>query len=153
VVVCAEPAVWVLGEQVEQASDGMVRRRALLAFLAAATGAAVALAVARAGAGFALGWLLVPGYLLALALMRFCPDEFTGMAFDSGGVASGPLTTAFVLPLTLGVAEGCGRHDDAFGVIALVAMMPLIAIQAMGIAMERKRRRAAEGKHTGGDAT
>lgn len=150
VVVCAEPAVWVLGEQVEQASGGMVRRRALLAFLAAATGVAVSLAVVRASEGFALPWLLVPGYLLALGLMRFSPETFTGMAFDSGGVASGPLTTAFVLPLTLGVAEGCGRHDDAFGVIALVAMMPLVAIQAMGIAMEAKRRRADAGQTIGG---
>ena len=143
VVVCAEPAVWVLGDQVEQASGGMVRRKALLAFLAAATALAVALAVVRSACGFALAWILVPGYALALAMMAFCPNIFTGIAFDSGGVASGPLTTTFVLSFTLGVAQGCGRGGDAFGVVALVAMMPLVAIQAMGIAIEARRRRAA----------
>ena len=143
VVVCAEPAVWVLGDQVEQASGGMVRRKALLAFLAGATALAVALAVARSACGFALAWILVPGYALALAMMAFCPNIFTGIAFDSGGVASGPLTTTFVLSFTLGVAQGCGRGGDAFGVVALVAMMPLVAIQAMGIAIEARRRRAA----------
>lgn len=143
VVVCAEPAVWVLGDQVEQASGGMVRRKTLLVFLAAATALAVALAVVRSACGFALPWILVPGYVLALAMMPFCPNVFTGIAFDSGGVASGPLTTTFVLSFTLGVAEGCGRGGDAFGVVALVAMMPLVAIQAMGIAIKRARRRAA----------
>ena len=143
VVVCAEPAVWVLGDQVEQASGGMVRRKALFAFLAGATALAVALAVVRSACGFALAWILVPGYALALAMMAFCPNIFTGIAFDSGGVASGPLTTTFVLSFTLGVAQGCGRGGDAFGVVALVAMMPLVAIQAMGIAIEARRRSAA----------
>lgn len=146
VVVCAEPAVWVLGDQVEQASGGMVRRKTLLVFLASATALAVALAVVRSACGFALPWMLVPGYALALAMMAFCPNVFTGIAFDSGGVASGPLTTTFVLSFTLGVAEGCGRGGDAFGVVALVAMMPLVAIQAMGIAIERARRRALSGE-------
>lgn len=146
VVVCAEPAVWILGEQVEHVSGGMIGRKALLAFLAAATAMAVAAACLRSAFGFPLWLLLVPGYLLAIAMMPFTPGIFTGMAFDSGGVASGPLTTAFVLPFTVGVAEGCGRAGDTFGVIALVAMMPLVAIQAMGIAMEARRRGASGGK-------
>ncbi len=146
VVVCAEPAVWILGEQVERVSGGMIGRKALLVFLAAATAIAVAAACLRSAFGFPLWCLLVPGYLLALAMMPFTPGIFTGMAFDSGGVASGPLTTAFVLPFTVGVAEGCGRTGDTFGVIALVAMMPLVAIQAMGIAMEARRRGASGGK-------
>ena len=150
-VVCAEPAVWVLGDQVERVSGGMVRRRALLVFLAAATAIAVALAVVRAAAGFSLAWLLVPGYLLALGMMPFCSGMFTGMAFDSGGVASGPLTTTLVLSFTLGVGEGCGRGGDAFGVIALVAMMPLIAIQAMGLVIEARRRRGKNGERGTGN--
>ncbi|MBR0057100.1 MAG: DUF1538 family protein, partial [Kiritimatiellae bacterium] len=140
-VVCAEPAVWILGEQVERVSGGVVGRRALLVFLAAATGAAVAIAGLRAAYGFSLWMVLVPGYALAIGLMPFTPGLFTGMAFDSGGVASGPLTAAFILPFTLGLAEGSGGAGDAFGVIALVAMMPLLAIQAMGLAIEARRRR------------
>ena len=142
IVVCAEPAVWVLGEQVEQASGGNIRRRALLVFLSAGTALAVGLATWRAVAGFPVAWALVPGYAAAMALMVRSPALFTGIAFDSGGVASGPLTSTFVLSFTLGAAAAGRGGNDSFGVIALVAMMPLAAIQLMGILVERRKRRA-----------
>ena len=142
IVVCAEPAVWVLSEQVEKITDGAIRRRALLVFLSAATAAAVCLAMWRAVAGFPLRFLLLPGYALALLLMAGSPSLFTAIAFDSGGVASGPLTTTFVLAFAIGAASGGGGGADPFGVVALVAMMPLLALQLLGILYERGRRRA-----------
>jgi len=141
VIVCAEPAVWVLSEQVEQVTGGTIRRRALLVFLAAGTALAIGLATLRAVFGFPIAWLLVPGYVLAMALMYFAPPLFAGIAFDSGGVASGPLTSTFILSFTLGAASGGAGGADSFGVIALVAMMPLIAIQLMGIVYDRQKRR------------
>ena len=129
IIVCAEPAVWCLSEQVEQVSGGTIRRKVLLIFLSVGTSIAIGLALWRAVAGFDIKWFLIPGYALAMLLMIFCPDMFTGIAFDSGGVASGPLTSTFVLSFTIGAAGG----GVGFGVIALVAMMPLIAIQIMGI--------------------
>ena len=141
IIVCAEPAVWVLSEQVEQVTNGMIRRKALLVFFSVGTGLAIGLAMWRAVAGFPLAWLLLPGYALAMGLMAVAPPMFTGIAFDSGGVASGPLTSTFVLSFTIGAASCGGSGNDSFGVIALVAMMPLIAIQLMGILYERQRRR------------
>ena len=141
VIVCAEPAVWVLSEQVEQVTGGTISRRALLVFLAAGTALAIGLATLRAVFGFPIAWILVPGYVLAMALMYFAPPLFAGIAFDSGGVASGPLTSTFVLSFTLGAASGGAGGADSFGVIALVAMMPLIAIQLMGIVYDRRKRR------------
>ena len=144
IVVCAEPAVWVLSEQVENLTGGAIKRRALLVFLSAATAAAIGLATWRAVAGFPLWRLLVPGYAAAFLLMAKSPPLFTAIAFDSGGVASGPLTSTFVLSFALGAASRGtgGSGGDAFGVIALVAMMPLVALQAMGILYERGRRKA-----------
>ena len=141
IIVCAEPAVWVLSEQVEEVSGGAIRRRTLLVFLSLGTALAIGLAMWRAVAGFPLAWLLVPGYLAAMALMAFTPPLFCGIAFDSGGVASGPLTSTFILSFTLGAASGGAGGKDTFGVIALVAMMPLLAIQTMGILYARARKR------------
>ena len=142
VVVCAEPAVWSLSEQVEHVSGGTIKRKMLLTFLSTGTAIAIGLAMLRAVTGFDLKWILIPGYALAMILMPFCPDLFTGIAFDSGGVASGPLTSTFVLSFTIGAAGGAGggagAGNDSFGVIALVAMMPLIAIQIMGIVYKLK---------------
>lgn len=143
-VVCAEPAVWALGDQVERVSGGMIRRKALLVFLASATALATALAALRAFFGFSLAWLLVPGYAGALAMMPFIRGNYTGMAFDSGGVASGPLTTTLILSFIAGIAQGSGNASDEFGVIALVAMMPLLAIQAMGMVIESRRAKVRD---------
>ena len=143
IIVCAEPAVWVLSEQVEQVSGGTIRRRVLLIFLSVGTAVAIGLSMWRAVAGFDLRYILLPGYLISMLLMIFCPVLFSGIAFDSGGVASGPLTSTFVLSFTLGAAASGKGGNDSFGVIALVAMMPLLAIQIMGIIFRMKQIKAA----------
>lgn len=138
IIVCAEPAVWVLSEQVESVSGGTIKRKVLLIFLSTGTAIAIGLAMLRAVFGFDLKYILIPGYALALFLMIFSPSTFTGIAFDSGGVASGPLTSTFVLSFTIGASSSGSNGSDSFGVIALVAMMPLIAIQLMGIIFNKK---------------
>ena len=143
IIVCAEPAVWVLSEQVEHVSGGTIKRKVLLIFLSVGTAIAIGLSMWRAVAGFNLKYILIPGYAIAMLLMIFCPSLFSGIAFDSGGVASGPLTSTFVLSFTLGAAASGKGGNDSFGVIALVAMMPLLAIQIMGIIFKMKQRKAA----------
>ena len=133
IIVCAEPAVWILSEQVEQVSGGTIKRKVLLIFLSVGTAIAIGLAMWRAVSGFNLKYILIPGYIISMILMIFSPSLFSGIAFDSGGVASGPLTSTFVLSFTLGIGS------DSFGVIALVAMMPLLAIQLMGIIYKIKQ--------------
>lgn len=145
VVVCAEPAVWVLTEQVESVSGGTIKRKMLLTFLSGGAAIAIGLAMWRAVSGFSLRYILIPGFAIALLLMIFCPSLFTGIAFDSGGVASGPITSTFVLSFTLG-ASSFGGGNDAFGVIALVAMTPLIAIQLLGIIYNRKKTKSEKSK-------
>ncbi len=152
IIVCAEPAVWCLSEQVEQVSGGTIKRRVLLTFLSVGTALAIGLAMWRAVAGFDIKLLLIPGYAVAMLLMLFCPDMFTGIAFDSGGVASGPLTSTFVLSFTIGAAGGGSGAGDSFGVIALVAMMPLIAIQIMGIIFKLKTSRQTAAANGGENA-
>lgn len=141
VVVCAEPAVWVLTEQVEDLSGGTIKRKLMLTFLSAGAAAAIGLTMWRAMSGFSLMKILVPGYSVALVLMLFCPKLFTAIAFDSGGVASGPITSTFVLSFTIGASKAIGASSDVFGVISLVAMTPLIAIQILGIIFAAKNRR------------
>lgn len=100
----------------------------------------VGLAMLRVLTGISIQWFVIPGYLIALVLSRFVPDIFIGIAFDSGGVASGPMTSTFLLPLSIGVCEALGGNlmTDAFGVVALVALTPLIAIQLMGLVYKLK---------------
>ena len=138
VVVCAEPAVWVLTDQVESITGGTIKRRILLLFLSTGAALAIALALWRGVQGFSLRWILIPGYAIALILMIFSPKLFTAIAFDSGGVASGPITSTFVLSFTLGAASCSGNGNDVFGVISLVAMTPLIVIQILGIIYKNK---------------
>jgi hypothetical protein len=142
IIVCAEPAVWVLSEQVESVSGGTIKRKVLLVFLSVGTAVAIALAMLRAISGFNLKYILIPGYILSMILMIFSPSLFSGIAFDSGGVASGPLTSTFVLSFTLGAAASGKGGNDSFGVIALVAMMPLLAIQIMGIIFKIKQNKS-----------
>ena len=149
VVVCAEPAVWVLNEQVEELSGGHIPRRIMLAALSISIALAVVLGMIRVLSGISIWYLLLPGYILALALTFFCPKLFTAIAFDSGGVASGPMATTFVLSLTLGASIAVGGNPvmDAFGMIAMIAMAPLITIQILGIIfsiLERRQRKAAK---------
>jgi len=144
VVVCAEPAVWVLTEQVESISGGTIRRKVMLAALSVGVALSIGLSMLRVLFSFSLWYILVPGYTIALVLTFFCPPLFTAIAFDSGGVASGPMTSTFILSFTLGASLACGGNPvtDAFGVIALVAMTPLIAIQFLGIVFRLKQRRS-----------
>ncbi len=135
VVVCAEPAVWVLTEQVEEISGGSIRRSIMLVALSVSIAAAVGLGMTRVITGISIWYIIVPGYALALAMTKICPPLFTAIAFDSGGVASGPMSTTFVLALTLGgaVARGGNPVTDAFGMVAMIAMAPLITIQILGM--------------------
>ena len=143
--VSAEPAVQVLCEQVYDTTAGAIPKRALRLSLSVGVSLSVGLAMLRALTGLPLLWLLVPGYAAAFLLTLFVPPVFTAIAFDSGGVASGPMTAAFLLPLALGACTAAGREPaaDAFGLVAMVAMTPLIAIQLLGLLYRRKLTRTA----------
>ena len=141
-IVKAEPAVQVLNEQVEDLTGGTVSRGMMNAALSIGVACAVALAMVRVLTGISIYWVLIPGYILALVLCRFVPPVFIGIAFDSGGVASGPMTSTFLLPLAMGACTAIGGNvvSDAFGIVALVALAPLIAIQIMGLVYAHKSK-------------
>ena len=130
--VIAEPAVLVLTESIEKVTDGIIPRKVVLTFLAVGVGVSVALAVVRIYVEHLLLWhILLPGYILIMIMSFFTPELYLGIAFDAGGVASGPMTATFVLAFTQGAARGSLREhvNDGFGVIALVAMAPLITLR------------------------
>ena len=135
-VVLAEPAIHVLNAQVEQITGGTVTKRSMMIGLCVGVGAAIALSVLRIIFDFSLVYYIIPGYFISLALSLFVPPVYTAIAFDSGGVASGPMTSGFILPFAVGVCVGVQGSDavlrDAFGVVAMVAMIPLITIQLLG---------------------
>ena len=149
-VVLAEPAIHVLNSQVEDITGGYVTKRSMMTGLCVGVGAAIALSVLRIIFDFSLVYYIIPGYFISLALSLFVPPVYTAIAFDSGGVASGPMTSGFILPFAIGVCVGTQGADavlrDAFGVVALVAMTPLITIQLLGfraiISNHVKERRA-----------
>lgn len=146
VVILAEPSVHVLTEQIADITNGAIRSGAILVSFAAGVSGAIVLSVVRLRLSLPLWIFLVVGYVLVLALSRITPTLFVGIAFDSGGVASGPMTATFVLAFAQGIAEagGGGSLLDAFGVIALVALTPLVSLQLFGILYARlSRRRAA----------
>ena len=150
VVVLAEPAVHVLNKQVEEMTGGLVTKRAMLIALSAGVGVSLALATIRMVFGFSLLYYLIPGYLISLGLSFFVPRIYTAIAFDSGGVASGPLTSSFILPLTIGACAAMRGESQvlsfAFGVVAMVAMTPLITIQLLGfraVTLKRVQKRRA----------
>lgn len=138
VVVLAEPAVHVLNRQVEEITGGGVKKIEMLLALSAAVGVSICLSIIRMIFHFSILYYLIPGYLISLGLSFFVPRIYTAIAFDSGGVASGPLTSSFILPLVVGACVALNGGDasriltDAFGVVAMVAMTPLITIQALG---------------------
>ena len=144
-IINAEPAVHILNKQVEDLSAGAISARAMGMSLSIAVSAAGGLAMLRVITGIPILYFLVPGYFIALALSFFVPRTFTAIAFDSGGVASGPLTATFMLPFAMGACQALGGTvmTDAFGLVALVAMMPLITVQVMGAIYVVKSRRAA----------
>ncbi len=135
-VVLAEPAIHVLNKQVEGVTGGFVTRKAMITGLCIGVGASIALSMVRIVFDFSLVYYIIPGYFLSLALSLFVPPVYTAIAFDSGGVASGPMTSGFILPLAIGACVSLQGADavlrDAFGVVALVAMTPLITIQLLG---------------------
>lgn len=134
-IVKAEPAVRVLNEQVEEITGGMVSYKMMNTSMSIGVACAVALSMTRVLTGINIYWIIIPGYVLALILSRLVSPVFVGIAFDSGGVASGPMTSTFLLPLAMGACTAVGGNvvTDAFGIVALVALAPLIAIQVMGV--------------------
>ena len=135
-VVLAEPAIHVLNAQVEDVTGGSVRKKSMMLGLCIGVGAAIALSVVRIIWDFSLVYYIIPGYFISLALSLFVPPIYTAIAFDSGGVASGPMTSGFILPFATGLCVSIQGPNavlrDAFGVVALVAMAPLITIQLLG---------------------
>ena len=136
VVVLAEPAVQILNKQVEDITDGTVSRKSMMIALSIGVGISIALSMLRIILGFNILYYVIPGYLISLGLSFFVPGLYTAIAFDSGGVASGPLTSGFILPLSIGACFAlrgeAGIMSNAFGIVAMVAMTPLITIQLLG---------------------
>lgn len=134
-IVAAEPAVHVLNKQVYELTNGMIPKKALSTSLSIGVCVSVGLAMVRILTGLPIMYLLIPGYAISLLLSFFVPPMFTAIAFDSGGVASGPMTATFLLPLAMGVCSAVGGDisTDAFGIVAMVAMTPLITIQILGV--------------------
>ena len=143
-IVKAEPAVAVLTKQVEEVSNGSISQRAMGNALSIGVCVSVGLAMVRVLTGLNIMWLLVPGYAVSLGLTFFVPSIFTGIAFDSGGVASGPMTATFLLPFAMGACSAVGGDlmTDAFGIVAMVAMTPLVTIQVMGLSSQVSHRLA-----------
>ena len=146
-IVKAEPAVYVLNKQVEEITDGAIPARAMGTALSAGVAISLGIAMIRVLTGISILWILIPGYTIALVISFFVPKIYTAIAFDSGGVASGPMTAAFLLPLAQGACVALGGNivTDAFGVVAMVAMTPLITIQVMGLysKLAEKKKKAA----------
>lgn len=133
-IIKAEPAVHVLNKQVSELSAGAISEKSMGLTLSIAISIAMGLAMLRVVTGMSIMWFVIPGYLIAIALAFFVPPTFTAIAFDAGGVASGPMAATFMLPFAIGVCNAFGGSvmTDAFGLVALVALMPLITVQTMG---------------------
>lgn len=142
-IVLAEPAVFVLTKQVEEMTSGAISAKAMGTSLSIGVSMSVGLAMIRVLTGISILWFLIPGYFIALILTFFVPKLFTAIAFDSGGVASGPMTATFLLPFAMGACEALGGNiiTDAFGIVAMVAMTPLITIQIMGLVFKIKEKK------------
>lgn len=142
-IVKAEPAVYILMKQVEELTDGAIPGSALQKSLSIGVSVSVGLAMLRVLTGISILWLVIPGYAIALIMSFFVPKIFTAIAFDSGGVASGPMTATFLLPFAMGACLAVGGNvvTDAFGVVAMVAMTPLITIQGLGLVYQYKLKK------------
>ncbi len=145
--VLAEPAVHVLTNQVEDVTGGSVNRILVLAFLSVAVGLSIFMSALRILIpGIKLWMYLLPGFGLAAILAFLVPDLFVGMAYDAGGVASGPMTATFSLAFVQGIAAQVPTADivsEGFGMIAIVAMMPIVAIELLGAIYQVKTRKAS----------
>ena len=145
-IVKAEPAVYVLMKQVEELTSGAITGAVLQRSLSIGVSVSIGLSMLRVLTGLSILYFIIPGYILALVMSFFVPDIFTAIAFDSGGVASGPMTATFLLPLATGatLAVGGSVVTDAFGVVSMVAMTPLIAIQLLGISYRLHEKRVEQ---------
>ncbi|MCD7784988.1 MAG: DUF1538 domain-containing protein [Oscillospiraceae bacterium] len=143
-IVKAEPAIQILNKQVSDVTNGVVSAKLMNTCMSIGVSVSVGLSMLRVILGIPIQYILIPGYIIAIVLSRFVPDIFVGIAFDSGGVASGPMTSTFLLPLSIGACEALGGNimTDAFGVVALVALTPLIAVQLMGLSYKLKQKKA-----------
>ena len=152
-IISAEPAVAVLEKQIEDVSAGAIPGKAIKRSLSIAIAIAMGLAMVRVLTGINILWFLVPGYAIALILSFMVPDIYTAVAFDSGGVASGPMTATFMLQFSIGASTALGGNvlADAFGIVAMVAMMPLLSIQMVGLFYEKKRKHEAVDQTVYGD--
>ncbi len=141
-IISAEPAVAVLEKQIEDVSAGAIPGKAIKISLSVAIALAMGLSMLRVITGISIMYFLIPGYIIALVLTFFVSDIYTAIAFDSGGVASGPMTATFMLQFFIGASQAFGGSPvtDAFGAVAMVAMMPLISIQAVGVIYGRKNK-------------
>ena len=138
-IVKAEPAVYVLMEKVEEITEGSISGHSLQISLSIGMALSIGISMLRVLTGLNIMWFLVPGYAVAILMSFMTPKIFTAIAFDSGGVASGPMTATFLLPFAMGacIAADGNVVTDAFGLVAMVAMMPLISIQTLGYIYER----------------
>jgi hypothetical protein len=145
-IVLAEPSVHALTKQVNEMTSGALSRKSMLILLCIGVGFAIAVSFLRVLTGIRIWWILLPVYGVCLILMFFAPKIFTGIAFDSGGVASGPMTVTFALPFVIGACNAVGGNvfTDAFGVVGSVAMMPIIVIMISGMVFQAKLRKAKE---------
>jgi len=145
-IVKAEPAIQILNRQVQSVTDGTISASSMNRALSIGVSVSVGMAMLRILTGIPISFIVIPGYILALVMSKFVPKIFVGIAFDSGGVASGPITSTFLLPLCIGTCETLGGNimTDAFGVVALVALTPLIAIQIMGLSYRIKLNKLAK---------
>lgn len=150
-IINAEPAVHILTKQVTEVSSGAISEKTMRFALSVAISLAMGLAMVRVLTGISILWFMIPGYLIALIMTFFVSPTYTAIAFDAGGVASGPMTATFMLPFAMGACSALGGNvvADAFGLVAMVAMTPLITIQVMGAISGAKGRAAAQGDFAG----
>jgi hypothetical protein len=136
VAVFAEPAVRVLTDQIEKVSSGYIPSKVMLYTLSIGVAFSVGLAMCRILYGISLWWILIPGYVLAFLMSRFTSKTFTSVAFDSGGVATGPMTATFILAMAVGVADALEGRDpliEGFGLVSLVALAPILSVLTLGV--------------------
>ncbi|MBP3337030.1 MAG: DUF1538 domain-containing protein [Clostridia bacterium] len=149
-VVSAEPAVHSLKRQVSEITNGAIPQKSVAVALSVGVSVSVGISMLRVLTGIPIMPFLIFGYAVSLIISFFVPHIYTGIAFDSGGVASGPMTSTFMLPFAMGACEAIGGNvmTDAFGIVAMIAMTPLITIQILGLYERRRRARMIKKLHT-----
>jgi len=142
-----EPAVRILGSQVEEASGGSIRKRVVVYTISIGVALFVALGMARIVYGIPLLWIIIPGYLVAIGMLWFSEKSIIAIAFDAGGVATGPMAVTFLMAIAVGIASAIEGRDpiiDGFGLIALIALAPILTIMLLGLILRIKLRRKEE---------